>query len=89
MAVVVTILLGALVGWLASKVMNRDAEQGWVANILVGVAGALVGTFIFSLFTGNGTSPFIDLSVGSVLVAFLGALVVSGIVNYVQYKKVR
>jgi uncharacterized membrane protein YeaQ/YmgE (transglycosylase-associated protein family) len=89
-AVLLTILLGALVGWLASLVMNRDAEQSAFDNVVVGVLGAIVGTLLFSLFDGDpGFSPFINLSLGSLFVAFVGAVVVCALLNYRSHRRIR
>ncbi|HEU4326949.1 MAG TPA: GlsB/YeaQ/YmgE family stress response membrane protein [Roseiflexaceae bacterium] len=76
------LLFGALVGWLASIVMRTDAQQGALMNIVVGIVGAFLGGFLFSLFTGNDVSvsnSVFDLS--SLLVAFIGAVVLLGIIN--------
>ena len=44
---IIAILVGALIGWLASLVMKTDAQQGAIANILVGIIGAALGRWIF------------------------------------------
>jgi uncharacterized membrane protein YeaQ/YmgE (transglycosylase-associated protein family) len=84
------LLFGALVGWLASIVMGRDAQQGALLNIVVGIVGAFLGGFLLSAFTGNGvaiTNNVFDLS--SLLVAFVGAVVLLGIVNLFTRGRVR
>lgn len=53
---IITILIGALIGWLASKVMGTDAEQGTIANILVGVIGSALGRWIFGDLLGIGSA---------------------------------
>lgn len=76
------LLFGALVGWLASIVMRTDAQQGALMNIVVGIVGAFLGGFLFSLLSGSPvgvTNNIFDL--GSLLVAFIGAVVLLGIVN--------
>lgn len=90
MGILITILLGALVGWLASKVMNRDAEQGAVANIIVGILGAFVGGLVSSFLFGTGGADFlISLTLTDVFWAFIGALVVSAIWNAATRKRLR
>ncbi len=84
------LLFGALVGWLASIVMRTDAQQGALMNIVVGIIGAFLGGFLFSLFTGNNVSvsnSVFDLS--SLLVAFVGAVVLLGIINMFTRGRVR
>lgn len=71
------LLLGALIGWLASLVMNRDAQQGALLNIVVGIVGAMIGGFLFGGSTINSNS----FSLISLLVSFLGAVILLGIVN--------
>ncbi|MDD2427788.1 MAG: GlsB/YeaQ/YmgE family stress response membrane protein [Eubacteriales bacterium] len=78
--IIVWIIVGALAGWIASKIMARDASMGAIANIIVGIIGAFVGGWIISLFgidVNTGT-----LTLGSVLTAILGAVVLLAIVNF-------
>ena len=81
----ITILVGALCGWLASMIMKTDAQQGAVANILIGIFGALLAQFIFgdllhiggSYNAGNGFN-FMSIVWGvigsALLIAILKAL---------------
>ncbi|MCK6591370.1 MAG: GlsB/YeaQ/YmgE family stress response membrane protein [Polyangiaceae bacterium] len=78
------ILFGAIVGWLASLVMARDAQQGTLGNIIVGILGATIGGFLFS----RDVAPSV-FSLGSLLTAFVGAVVLLAIVNLVQRGRVR
>ncbi len=73
-SILMWIVLGALVGWLASIVMNTDDEQGGFGNIIVGILGAFVGGFLVRGLTGAETS---EMSlIGELLVAFIGAVIV-------------
>ena len=72
MGLISWIILGALAGWIASMIMKTDAEQGAVANIVVGVIGALAGGLIVSMFGGSGVT---GLNLYSLLVAILGSVV--------------
>ena len=69
-------LFGAFVGWLASLVMARDGEQGTIGNILVGVAGAGLGGYLFQRDVTPGYFSF-----GSVLTAFVGAVLLLAVAN--------
>jgi uncharacterized membrane protein YeaQ/YmgE (transglycosylase-associated protein family) len=84
------LLFGALVGWLASLVMRTDAQQGLLLNIVVGIVGAFLGGLIFNLL-GIGGSTINDNSfnLGSLLVSFVGAVVLLAIFNTVQRGRVR
>ena len=84
------LLFGALVGWLASMVMRTDAQQGTILNIVVGIVGAFVGGFLFNLLgLGGSNINNNDFSLGGLLVAFVGAVVLLGIVNLVRRGSVR
>lgn len=72
------IIFGALIGWIASIIMKTNEEQGALANIVVGIAGAFIGGYIVRLFGGGGVTGF---NLTSFLVALLGAIVLLGIVN--------
>lgn len=89
MGLLVTLILGGFIGWLASLVTHRDAEQNWLENILVGIVGALLGSFVGSLITGNGADAnfLIGFEVGDIFWAFLGAVALCLALNY--FKKSR
>jgi len=70
--IIAWILFGALVGWVASMIVGTDEKQGGVMNILVGIAGALIGGFITRSLGGQGVSGFNGISF---MVALLGAIV--------------
>ena len=79
------LLFGALIGWLASMVMRTDAQQGAILNIVVGIIGALIGGFLFGASTINSNA--FDLT--SLLVSFVGAVILLAIVNLVRRGAVR
>lgn len=84
------LLFGALVGWLASLVMRTDAQQGALLNIVVGIIGAFLGGFLFSLLgIGGSNINNGDFSIGSLLVSFIGAVVLLAIVNMFRRGAVR
>ncbi len=84
------LLFGALVGWLASMVMRTDGQQGALLNIVVGIVGAFLGGFIFNLLgIGGSNLNNSDFSLSSLLVSFVGAVVLLAIVNLVRRGSVR
>lgn len=86
---IIWLIVGALVGWLASVVMHTNAQQGWVLNIIVGIVGALVaGWFIAPLF-GTGTINQGDFSLSALVVSFLGAVLLLAVVNLFRRGRVR
>lgn len=84
------LLFGALVGWLASIVMRTDAQQGALMNIIVGIVGAFLGGLVFSLL-GIGGANINDgnFNLGSLLVSFIGAVILLAIVNAFTRGRVR
>lgn len=83
MGLILWIIFGALVGWVASLIMNTDAEQGSIANIIVGVIGAVIGGWIMRSFGGTGMTGF---DIRSFIVALVGAVLLIGIVKALQRK---
>lgn len=67
------VVLGGLAGWLASKFVGTDKDQGIIANILVGIVGAFVGGWVFNLLGGSGATGF---NIWSFVVAVVGAVIV-------------
>jgi uncharacterized membrane protein YeaQ/YmgE (transglycosylase-associated protein family) len=87
---IIWLLFGALVGWLASIVMRTDAQQGALMNIVVGIVGAFLGGFLASALGFNGSNiNNNDFSLSGLIVAFIGAVVLLGIVNLVRRGSVR
>ncbi|CAN5250731.1 GlsB/YeaQ/YmgE family stress response membrane protein [soil metagenome] len=80
MNLIIWLIVGGVVGWLASIIMKRDAQQGILMNIVVGIVGALLAGWLISPLLGVGTING-GLSVGSFLVSLLGAVVLLAIVN--------
>ena len=85
MALIVWLIVGGVVGWLASLVMRTDAQQGIILNIVVGIVGAFIGGLIF----GGGSINNAPLNVGSFLVSLVGAIILLAIVNLVRRGTVR
>ncbi|MBC7766420.1 GlsB/YeaQ/YmgE family stress response membrane protein [Arenimonas sp.] len=78
MGIILWIIFGALVGWIASIIMKTDAQQGALLNIVVGIIGAVIGGYIMNLFGETGTTGF---NLYSFFVALIGAVVLIGIVR--------
>lgn len=78
MGLLAWIIFGALVGWIASIIMKTDSQQGGVANIIVGIVGALIGGFVSQSLGGSGVTGF---NLMSFLVALLGAVILIMIVS--------
>ncbi|WP_447728933.1 GlsB/YeaQ/YmgE family stress response membrane protein [Sphingomonas koreensis] len=88
MNLIVLLIVGGVLGWLASIVMRTDAQQGIFLNIVVGIVGALLAGLLITPLIG-GTTITQEFSMTSLLVSFLGAVVLLGIVNLVRRGSVR
>lgn len=78
------LIVGTIAGWLAGKVMGTSRQQGLLLDIVVGIAGALIGGFLFSQFGAKGTTGF---NIWSVFVAFTGAVVLLGVIRLVSGRR--
>ena len=76
MNILIWIIFGAIVGWVASLIMNTDAQQGPIVNIIVGIIGAFIGGFVMQSLGGSGVTGF---NLNSLLVALLGAVILLGV----------
>jgi len=83
------ILVGGLIGWVASIVMRTNAQQGIFLNVIVGVVGALVAGWIISPLVGIPTINQDVFSLPALLVSLLAAIVLLGVVNLVRRDRIR
>jgi uncharacterized membrane protein YeaQ/YmgE (transglycosylase-associated protein family) len=83
------IIVGGVLGWLASIVMKTNAQQGIILNVVVGIVGAFIAGIVIAPMMGTGTINANDFSMASLLVSFLGALVLLAIVNLFRRRSVR
>jgi uncharacterized membrane protein YeaQ/YmgE (transglycosylase-associated protein family) len=83
------IIVGGILGWIASIIMHTNAQQGLVLNIIVGIIGALVAGFLLTPLLGIGTINQSDFSLPSLLVSLLGAIILLAIVNLFRSGTVR
>lgn len=77
----VYLIFGGVVGWVASLVMKTDAQQGIIINIVVGIVGAILGSWLVGFFGYGGVS---GLNVQSFLVALIGAVTLIAIVKAIS-----
>ena len=89
MNLIIWLIVGGILGWLASIVMRRDAQQGILLNVVVGIVGAFLGGFLLSPLLGAGTINMNDFLVMGLVVSFLGAVILLAIVNLFKRGSVR
>jgi uncharacterized membrane protein YeaQ/YmgE (transglycosylase-associated protein family) len=89
MGIILWLIIGGVVGWLASIVMRRDGSQGIVLNIVVGIVGSVLGAWLIGPLIGAPSINSGEISVPSLLVSFLGAVILLAIVNLITRRSVR
>jgi uncharacterized membrane protein YeaQ/YmgE (transglycosylase-associated protein family) len=89
MNIIIWLVVGGLVGWLASKVMNTDSQQGIVLNVVVGIVGALLGGWVLSPVLGVSTINQNNFSIPGLLVSLAGAVALLAIVKLVRGRSAR
>jgi uncharacterized membrane protein YeaQ/YmgE (transglycosylase-associated protein family) len=77
---IIWLIVGGLIGWVASMLMRTDGQQGMFLNV-VGIVGALIGGWLISPLVGVGTINQNALSLGAMLVSLVGAVILLAIVN--------
>lgn len=81
---IIWIVIGGILGWVASMIMHTNAQQGLFLNIIVGIVGALLGGWLLAPLFGTGTINQNDFSLGSLLVSLIGAVILLAVVNLFQ-----
>src|SRR6516165_8471249 len=89
MNIILWLIVGGLIGWIASKIMNTDAQQGVGLNIVVGIVGALLAGWLITPLVGGGTINQGDFSFSALIISLLGAIVLLAIVNLFRRGRVR
>ena len=88
MSLIILLIVGGILGWLASIVMRTDGQQGIFLNIVVGIVAAKLGGFLLAPLVGGGSITN-GISAPTLIVSFLGALILLAIVNLVRRGSVR
>jgi uncharacterized membrane protein YeaQ/YmgE (transglycosylase-associated protein family) len=83
------LIIGGILGWLASIMMHTNAQQGIVLNIIVGIVGALLAGLLLMPLFGIGTINQSNFSLPALLISLLGAVILLAIVNLVRRDTVR
>ncbi len=79
---IIWLVVGGVIGWLASLVMKTDGQQGIILNVVVGIVGAMLGGWLISPLIGVPTINQDAFSLPAMGVSFLGALILLAIVNF-------
>ncbi|MFZ5665971.1 MAG: GlsB/YeaQ/YmgE family stress response membrane protein [Pseudomonadota bacterium] len=89
MTFLLIIVVGGILGWIASMVMRTDAQQGIFLNIVVGIVGAVVAGFLVTPIMGGAPITEGAFDIRSLLASFLGAIILLAVVNLARRGRVR
>jgi len=78
---IIWLVVGGLIGWVASMIMRTDGQQGIFLNVIVGIVGAFLGGWLISPLVGVPTINQNAFSIGALVVSLLGAVILLAIVN--------
>jgi uncharacterized membrane protein YeaQ/YmgE (transglycosylase-associated protein family) len=84
MNIIIWLVVGGLIGWVASILMGTDGRQGVVLNVVVGIVGAVLGGWLLSGVFGAGSINQGDFSVAGLMVSLLGAIILLFLVRLVR-----
>lgn len=86
---IVWLIVGGIIGWVASMIMRTDGQQGMILNVVVGIIGAALGGWLISPMLGMPSINDGTFSIGALLVSLIGAVILLAIVNLFRRGKVR
>ena len=89
MTLIFVLIVGGIIGWLASIVMRTDGQQGILLNVVVGIVGAVLAGFIITPMIGGAPITSGAFDARSLLASFIGAVVLLAIVNLFRRGSVR
>lgn len=84
MNLIIMLIVGGVLGWLASMVMRTDGQQGVLMNVVVGVVGAVLAGYLLTPFLGGSPITTGAFDIKSLVVSFLGAVVLLAIINLLR-----
>lgn len=86
---IIWLVVGGLLGWIASIIMRTDGQQGVLMNIIVGIVGAFLAGLLLTPLFGESTINSSNFSVPGLLISLVGAIILLGIVNLFRRGSVR
>lgn len=75
MNILIWLIVGGLIGWVASMLMGTDGRQGLLLNVVVGIVGAFLGGWLFGGAFGTSTINEGNLSISGIMVSLVGAII--------------
>jgi len=84
MNLLIWLIVGGLIGWVASMIMKTNAQQGVILNVIVGIVGSMIGGWFIAPLLGSATVNQNDFSVRGLVASLIGAVILLAIVNLVR-----
>lgn len=89
MNLIIWLVVGGIIGWLASLLMKTDAQQGVLLNVVVGIVGSFLGGLLVGPLVGASSINGGNFSLPGLIVSLLGAVLLLALVNLLRRGKVR
>jgi uncharacterized membrane protein YeaQ/YmgE (transglycosylase-associated protein family) len=86
---IIWLIVGGIIGWLASMIMKTDGQQGIILNVIVGIIGSFLGGWLIAPLLGTGTVNSGDFSIMGLISSLIGAIILLAIVNLFRRGRVR
>jgi uncharacterized membrane protein YeaQ/YmgE (transglycosylase-associated protein family) len=89
MNIIIWLVVGGIIGWLASVFMKTDGQQGIILNVVVGIVGALLAGWLITPLVGVGTINQSNFSLPALIVSFVGAVLLLALVGVLRRGSLR
>lgn len=89
MNILIWLVVGGIIGWLASIFMKTDGQQGFILNVVVGIVGALLAGWLITPLVGVGTINQSNFSLPALIVSFVGAVLLLALVSILRRGSLR
>ena len=84
MNIIILLIVGGVIGWLASMVMRTDGQQGIIMNVVVGIVGAVLSGYLVTPLIGGSSIMSGSLEIKSLFVSFVGAVILLALINLLR-----
>jgi len=89
MNLIILLVVGGIIGWVASLIMRTDGQQGIILNVVVGIVGALLAGFVVTPLIGGASIMDGAINVETILISLLGSIILLAILNLLRRGTVR
>ncbi|MGB7655113.1 MAG: GlsB/YeaQ/YmgE family stress response membrane protein [Novosphingobium sp.] len=89
MSLIILLVVGGLIGWVASMIMRTDGQQGMILNVVVGIVGSLLAGYVVTPLIGGAPITSGGISLPTILISLLGSIVLLALINLFRRGSVR